>query len=1276
MKPTLETLKKLCPEVDNTLIQEHLERLQERYFEQFTLEEMCEHLRSLSGVSTKNVVNVLLKSRDKNTLECTVCAFDYPFLFSLITGVLAAMGFSIQTGKIFTYKKADVNRAPRRSHRRKWAWQRLKPSNLLKRRRIIDHFVGTFHSEVSFQAWEAELKERLRKVITLLENGDSESVNQAKQLVNEKVTQKLETNPSSVQSVLYPIEITIDNQSNRYTRLKVISQDTPAFLYSFCTALSLHRLVIENVQINTLGDRIEDEIDLVNADGSSLTDPKILNQVKLSVLLTKQFTHFLGKAPDPYTALSRFEQLVDEVLKLPGSERWVEMLSSPQIMGSLAKLLGASNYVWEDFIRLQYETLLELLPPSQTGERVSDSATLEERMDKALEGETGFAEQKKKLNQFKNRELYLIDLDHILNPEVNFRRFAERLTLLAEQVVKKAAALVEQQLNRRHGCPRTVAGLEVPYAIMGLGKLGGAALGYASDIELLFVYSDNGHTDGDRPIDNSEYFNELVRGVSRFIEAKREGIFHLDLRLRPYGNSGPFACNLETFCDYYGPNGPAHSYERLAMIRMRSIGGDADLGAQIERLRDAFVYRTHSIDTEELRKLRARQFAEKTRANAYNAKFSPGALVDLEYAVQILQVIHGKAIEKLRTPRIHQALKGLEEEGLMDSEECRRITEAYDFLRRLINGLRMLRGSALDLFLPAINSDEFMHLARRMGYAREGDLDPAQQLFVEFETRTAAVRRFVEQHFGRALLPGLLIGNVADLILSGVDTAAELRQRILQDYGFQDPERAHKNLSHLAGDGLRRDVFVKLAVLACDMLLQEPDPDMALNNWERFSERLSDPRLHYEAILSQPKRLKLLLGIFSRSQFLADTLIGSPELLDWVTTPEVLHRVRTRAELEEELQARGAKAYSHPDWLKRLRYFRRQEMLRIGTRDMCLGISLEAILADLSALAEAITQSAVERIWKDFREHGCVFFEKSQTPEKGFSILAFGKLGGSELNYSSDIDLIGIFDDQWITQTADMQAVTEFFSKFMERLRSDLSDHTVDGHTYRIDLRLRPYGRAGSLVYSLSALKAYYQEKAALWEIQALLKLRPVAGHRPFGQRALDELRAILLQPRDQREIAVSIQKLREQAIGKSLGKLNDPSLDIKSGVGGIRDIEFLVQGLQLMHAPKQHDLLEGNTLNALTLLEKAKRIPSEVTEQLVESYVFLRRVEHYLQILHDRQNHALPKDPVELSALAKRVLGLNATPEQFSEILQAHRDAVRKTYLKFLAVSKDNNGV
>ena len=218
-----------------------------------------------------------------------------------------------------------------------------------------------------------------------------------------------------------------------------------------------------------------------------------------------------------------------------------------------------------------------------------------------------------------------------------------RLTALAELVVDAAASRAYASLAARYGEPLTVAGLPVKYALLGLGKMGGSALGYASDIELLFVYGDSGKTPGPRGTEAGEFFGELVRATQGFIRARREGIFQIDLRLRPYGASGPLACSLESFCVYYAPGGPAHAYERLALVRMRAFAGDRALGERIERLRDELVYAPGSFDLGEFQDLRERQMREKAMPDRPNAKFGSGALVDLEYAIQILQVRHGGA---------------------------------------------------------------------------------------------------------------------------------------------------------------------------------------------------------------------------------------------------------------------------------------------------------------------------------------------------------------------------------------------------------------------------------------------------------------------------------------------------------------------------------------------------------------------------------------------------------------------------------------------------------
>jgi glutamate-ammonia-ligase adenylyltransferase len=445
MKPSLAMLKDGCPGVDEVLLQEHLTRLGDEYFASFGHEQVCSHLNGLARISPENPVEILLKLSEDDRVDCTVLAFDYPGLFSIITGVLAGMGFNILSGDVFTYQRSTPKQLKQQKRNR---YQRGKPlQDPLKRRRIVDHFSGVIRTSLSFEIWQNEFKTRLADIIALLERGDNDSAAEAKHRVNEMVVERLAHLQMDSPPVLYPVQIEVDNQSGPFTRLKIVSEDTPAFLYALTNALSLHSVSIEHVLIRTIHGRIEDQIDLVDSHGNKIDDPAALNQIKLSVLLTKQFTYFLGTAPDPYTALRRFEFLLKDTLQLPRSAQWLDLLSNPNTLQDLARLLGTSDYLWEDFIRLQYETLLPVLKPHVEGQQFSEPAeTLPQRLKQVLVGATTLEEQCKRLNEFKDREIYLIDLDHILNPETDFHQLAARLTSLAEQVVNTAAQITYDHL--------------------------------------------------------------------------------------------------------------------------------------------------------------------------------------------------------------------------------------------------------------------------------------------------------------------------------------------------------------------------------------------------------------------------------------------------------------------------------------------------------------------------------------------------------------------------------------------------------------------------------------------------------------------------------------------------------------------------------------------------------------------------------------------------------------------------------------------------------------
>ena len=1229
------------PGVDPKLAQEHLRRLDRRYVERFAEAEISAHVVELSRITPRHPVRTLIRRGPGSVVECTVLAFDYPSVFSLIAGVLSSMGFNTQSGDVFTYSPASGT-----------------PSLHGERRLIIDCFTGTIAGPVGDSEWETGIAERLEGIVLLLEQGGKESLSRTKKIVNEMAARAIGEIGLPHSTVLYPVQIEVDASPPACTRMRVVSQDTPFFLFTFSTALSLQGVSIEHVRIRTEGGRIEDDFEFVDISGRKIEDSDRIDRIKLSVLLTKQFTSSLEGSPDPLAALVRFENLVPDILGLPEHGRWFELLSNQRILSDLANLLGASTFLWEDFIRLQYETLIPMLRPHVGGKSFCEPVELlPDRLEAAVRGTSNPGEFERILNEFKDREIFLNDLDHILTPGSDFLTLSKRLTALASVVVDAAAAFWYKELASRFGEPRTVAGIPVRYAIMGLGKVGGAALGYASDIELLFVYGDSGSTSGPETLENAEFFDRLVRGVQAMIHAKREGIFHVDLRLRPYGAAGPLACSLASFCTYYAKDRPAHSLERLALVRLRAIGGDRELGSRIERLRDDMVYSARSIDLAELREIREKQVREKTRAlpagAGLNAKFSPGALVDLEYAVQILQVTHGADEARLRTPRIHEALDALARIGVLAETESSELAAAYHFFRRLINGLRMLRGSAQDLFLPAIDSDEYMHLARRAGYAPDKDMSPAQKLHVDFETHTAEVRAFVERHFGRDSLPGTPTANAADLILSDA-VSPTLARSVLAPKGFRDPARALVNLRNLSGEADRRSLFARLAILACDILSQKPDPDMALNNWERFLHSLPDAKAHLAAMLSQPMRLEILLGMFSTSQFLADTLVKYPALFDHIGRSEVLRTRGNREEMDGELRGLSAQSKDRAEWKDALRRFRRREMLRIGARDVCLGVPTRTIMEELSDLADALINAALARARED-----SIARRSSPGAALRFCVIAFGKLGGRELNYSSDIDLLGICDSDG--KGEEIQEATAI----MEALREDLSSHTPEGYVYRVDLRLRPYGTSGQLVFGVGPLADYYARSAALWELQALIKARAVAGDFELGSAFLDSARNLLLAPRDRSAVAASIDRLRkETAKTRARGAMG--TTDVKVGLGGLRDIEFLVQGLQLSNARERPELLEGNTLLALEALGKAGILGGDVVEHLSDDYLFLRRVEHFLQIYEDRQTHSLPKDPEEMSALARRMLGSGATADRFLAQITKRFERVKEEYRRF----------
>ena len=408
-------------------------------------------------------------------------------------------------------------------------------------------------------------------------------------------------------------------------------------------------------------------------------------------------------------------------------------------MQALATMLGSSDFLWEDFLRMQHANLVPVLQEMQATDRPVDAETLRQRLEDALRQADTPAARKAALNTFKDREMFRVDLRHLQRPDLPFGVFADELTDLAEVVVAGALEVAQTDLGERCGRPFLDDGRPCPFALFALGKFGGRELGYASDIEMLCVYGGSGATSGPQRLANTEYATLLVQHLRDVIVARQSGIFEIDLRLRPHGAQGPLASSREVFRTYYSTGGQAADFERQALIKLRWVAGDPELGRQVEAWRDKYVYSDAPFDLRAAVALRERQVAELTTPGQIDSKYGRGGLVEVEYTAQYLQLRHGHALPELRIPSTLRAITALRQAGVLGDGVGAELAEAYRFLRRLIDAQRIVRGHARDLVLPEVESDEYLFLARRLGYWQEEDA--AARLAAEIDMHRERVAR-------------------------------------------------------------------------------------------------------------------------------------------------------------------------------------------------------------------------------------------------------------------------------------------------------------------------------------------------------------------------------------------------------------------------------------------------------------------------------------------------------------------------------------------------------
>jgi glutamate-ammonia-ligase adenylyltransferase len=745
----LQTLRPLCEGVDEDVLQDFVSRMDEDYFECFQPAEIAHHVRLAGRLDPDHPCQIAIDGRTDALLDIVVVAYDYFSEFATICGLLSAFGLDVQEGRIYTFAEADTAPVPTG---RNGVFRRRRPKGRagLGRKKIVDHFRVRSMSGTPFTITrQNRFVEELTGMLRLL---DANRFQEVRNHVNRLLVETLSRSRGAFTGLLHPVEIRFDNeQSPAYTVMDIRSTDTPAFLYAFANALAMRGLYIQKASFGHVNGELHDRFYVRGRHGHRINEPAEQQELRLTATFIKQFTHFLTWAPDPAKAIDSFDQFLDRILEDGRDGKALEFLKEKKALGLLARLLGTSDFLWEDFLRRQHANLLPVLEQYRQTALFRPREILRRELRRRIARAHTYDQRKRTLNQFKDQEMFRIDMKHLLDQASTLPDFSLALTHLAEVVVDQAAHDCRSMLSRLHGSPRLASGKPCPFAIFGLGKFGGQELGYASDIEVLFIYGGAGETRGRRPLDNSEWFERMVQEILQWIEAKEEGIFRLDVRLRPHGGKGLLANTLDEFRTYYSPAGLSAPFERQALIKLRFVAGDETVGRQVEAHREAFVHSGHQWDLATALDLRQRQIKELVEPGQTNVKYSPGGLIEVEYTVQYLQLTHGHALPALRTPNTLAALSALGATGVLTTDEASGLRETYLFLRGLIDALRIVRGNAKDLVLPPTDSDAFIFLSRRMGYTAQRWEDGAVRLAADIAGHMGRTRDLFNRKFGNIL---------------------------------------------------------------------------------------------------------------------------------------------------------------------------------------------------------------------------------------------------------------------------------------------------------------------------------------------------------------------------------------------------------------------------------------------------------------------------------------------------------------------------------------------
>ncbi len=1000
---------------------------------------------------------------------------------------------------------------------------------------------------------------------------------------------------------------------------------------------------------------------------------------------------------DAEAGLNAAERLVTAV---GAPERLVQLsLEDARRRRALVACLTGSPYLSEMLI--SEPELLEDVFASDVLARSVFKDELEEELARRLEGAEGMEEAMKVLRAFRRLAFIRIGLRDLLR-EAELTETVKDLSTLAEVCLDAGIGVVERLLQARFGEPfyTDSEGVERPgeFCVIGMGKLGGQELNFSSDIDLMYVHaSERGKTTGAQDgagrvtgkIELHEYYTRLSQDLTRLIgERTADGVvFRVDLGLRPEGKSGDICASLRTYELYYESWG--ETWERQALLKARPVAGSRRLGEAFLETIHPFVFRKY-LDFDAIQEVRGMKeridsrLGISTSKRAHDVKLGAGGIREVEFVIQAFQLLYAGQDPWLRELNSLRALHRLSDRGHITFEEYADLSKAYTFLRELENRIQMTYG----LQAHSIPKDEAPRaaLGRKMGLSGKTPGETASALMSAYENHASRVRAVYDKFFYTADVEEVSAPDTEVGWLFDPEVRPEATRR-LEAKGFAHPDRAANDfiLLHDGPPGSHPSARSKLLVrqlvpALLDNLKALADPDMALRYFEAFITASGARETHLSMLLEHPNLLNHLLMLFGHSEFLSSVLLRQPNLFNALVDPAVITEPVTAQSFEEELRRALDGLDGAEPRLEELRRLKKATELRVGLRHLWGECDLKEALGELTVVAESALRWALASAEEETRS-------RYGQPREGrggrgraatFTVIGLGKLGGRELDFGSDLDVMFVFSKEGVTDgrgaSGEAQTNTAFFSRVAERLIHTLSSATKSGYAYKVDADLRPEGIHAPLVHDLDALGAYYPGRAQLWERQAMIRARPVAGDDSLGRAVVALLEDFAYESPISAEDLSAIDAMRHR-MERERAKERPGRRNFKLGRGGLADIEFACQMLQLAYGAERPEVRCSNTFEAIERLAQAGLLEPEEGRALAEAYGFLRRVENHLRVERDRSVDTLPAEEEALAALSRR-MGLKAASpsalaQAFLEQYERQTSLTRELYDAILAREK-----